>query len=257
MGAFMLENRLVIYDSGVGGLSLVQYMQTKSRLPVHYYLDNAGFPYGTKTMPELKDLIERRLIGLKKHYETILIACNTASMVYELAISPLSGVFPIIDRTIDEALLQQPKRVAVLGTDRLIASEIYQSHLKVRGVETINAFPLSDLVGQIESGAPYSVLTSNLKPTLDALKRLRPDVIILGCTHFNWLQPLFAQHLSATIVPSGYALVDDLLRKYVFTNRGNRLILSAFHPKTFKQVKEFMRNNHIFFNGSVNCNRIP
>src|SRR5688572_9192324 len=81
----MAETRpLLIFDSGVGGLSVlapIRALLPNARLV--YAADSAGFPYGTKTEAEIEVRVPALLGRLAERYDPqlIVIACNTASTI--------------------------------------------------------------------------------------------------------------------------------------------------------------------------------
>jgi glutamate racemase len=73
---------LLIFDSGVGGLSVLAPIRDLiPGLPIVYAADNAGFPYGTKTEAEIAARVPALLGRLVERYRPrlVVIACNTAS----------------------------------------------------------------------------------------------------------------------------------------------------------------------------------
>lgn len=240
------ENRLVIFDSGLGGLSLVHHLKKNKPMALHYCMDNAGFPYGTKTIDELINLITNRINALKRDYDTILIACNTASMVYELFLQPDPTVYSIIQYTIRDAERLNLKRVGVIGSNRLIESEIYQKGLKNLGMDVL-VFPASDLVEMVEQDIPISNMIEYLQCQYKSLDTLGLDGLILGCTHFNWLQLAFKTLFShpVVIIPSGFSLIDEWIETKTFTNKDEQLLFTRPDQETKRKVINFIKNNHI------------
>src|SRR5690625_162407 len=109
--------RILVFDSGVGGLSIAQEIQRlHPGCDLIYASDNAAFPYGTKGETELiarVDLVLRRL--LDEHPADILvIACNTASTL----------TLPHVRRCFD---------LPVVGVVPAIRSEEHTSELQSRG----------------------------------------------------------------------------------------------------------------------------
>src|SRR6478609_501220 len=74
--------RILVFDSGVGGLSIVHEIQKKLPFaPLVYASDNAFFPYGTKGEAELiarVDAVFHKILAAHRA-DVIVVACNTAS----------------------------------------------------------------------------------------------------------------------------------------------------------------------------------
>src|SRR5690606_39454843 len=126
--------RILVFDSGVGGLSILREIQ--ERLPACEFIyasDNAAFPYGTKPEDELVERVDHVLHQLLKTYaaDIVVVACNTASTLALPHIrshfnQPIVGVVPAIkpaaarSRTKVIGLLATPATIARAYTQELI-----------------------------------------------------------------------------------------------------------------------------------------
>jgi glutamate racemase len=180
--------RILVFDSGVGGLSIVQEVQKK--LPfanLIYASDNAFFPYGTKMEEFVIDII--------------VIACNTASTLTLPHIrrhftQPVVGVVPAIkpaaamSKSQVIGLLATPATVARPYTHQLIQE--YAPHAEIISVGS------SELVQMAENKlrgieVNPNQLRSILDPFFTHPQFLKMDSLVLACTHF----PLLRQELAA------------------------------------------------------------
>ena len=193
---------IVIFDSGVGGLSI--YQEVKRILPgleVIYCADTEGFPYGSKTEPEVIDRTVQCLSQLANDYNPSLavIACNTASTISlprarQTLNSPVVGVVPAI-KTAGEyskarciGLLATPGTIARDYTHQLIRD--FAKDCDVISVGSAELVHMAErrLRGQTVSAEAYQ---SVVEPFFANGKQ--PDCIVLGCTHF----PLVEKQLQA------------------------------------------------------------
>ena len=92
MGA---AGRLLAFDSGIGGLSVVAALRTVlPGTPIDYLADNEVFPYGELAdavlIRRVETLMESALARLRP--DAVVIACNTASTV---ALEPLRARFGV------------------------------------------------------------------------------------------------------------------------------------------------------------------
>ncbi len=218
-----MQKPIVIFDSGVGGLSI--YQEIKNRLPglpVIYCSDNEGFPYGPR--PE-SEVIERTLHCLEKladQYKPSLvtIACNTASTISlpgarTLLDIPVVGVVPAIkpaglaSKIGCIGLLATPGTVKRQYTDQLIRD--FANHCKVIRVGSSELVQLAEdhLRGKV---VDPDTLKAILSPFFKA--NPMPDCIVLGCTHFPLLKEQLQQVISAdmTWVDSGEAIAHRVER---------------------------------------------
>ncbi|PSW55869.1 glutamate racemase [Photobacterium leiognathi] len=208
--------KIVIFDSGVGGLSV--YKEIYDLLPQVQYIyafDNAAFPYG-----ELPDdvLIERTnyiVSTLVEQYQAdlVVIACNTASTIVlptlrkHLTI-PVVGVVPAIKPA---AKLSQTKVIGLLATPATVKRSYTQQLISQFAsdceVKMIGSTRLVEMAEQKLRGEAISLdeLSDILAPWQQQV-----DSIILGCTHF----PLIKDEIQAVlnndvyIVDSGKAIAN-------------------------------------------------
>ncbi|MBE7087589.1 MAG: hypothetical protein E7369_04735 [Clostridiales bacterium] len=203
----MKPPRIALFDSGVGGLSLLNYLnQNLSGVTFLYYGDNANSPYGNKTKADIFSLAFDRLLYLSTFNPSVVIfACNTLSLttlneMSKLFDFPILGVFPPV-----ESLMKNDCRTVLLSTQR--TSEFYSS---VSGLEV---HPLLTLAGDIENNAlslSKICLTKHLKYIKEGM-----DNLILGCTHYLLLKNEIVDHLKPRKVYDGASNTLNMLAKYL------------------------------------------
>jgi len=203
--------RVLVFDSGVGGLSVAACIHRHlPGLEIVYLADNEGFPYGDKPEAVVIDrcctLIARALELYPS--DVIVVACNTASTVvlpHLRAMTPLPvvGVVPAIKpaaaKTVNRriGLLATPATVRRPYLDRLI--EEFAGDCKV---ERIGHPGLVRWAEDLVSGSevPIVELQAAMKPFRDA----DVDTVVLGCTHY----PLLLESLKQSL-PSVRFWVDS------------------------------------------------
>jgi glutamate racemase len=210
----MAAGPLLIFDSGVGGLSvLAEIRKLLPEAPLVYAADNAGFPYGTKSPAEIAARVPALLGRLAERYDPalIVIACNTASTIALDAVRaaldlPIVGTVPAIKPA---ALLSKTRAIGVLGTEATIvqpyvdrlAAEFAADCIVVRhGSAELVELAEAKLRGEATEPAAYARILGGLlsRPGGD-----RVDSIVLACTHF----PLVRSELEAAS-PRPIAFVD-------------------------------------------------
>ena len=182
-----------IFDSGVGGFCA--FREVRRLLPgedIIYLADRKNAPYGTKTKDEIIALTKadiQRLyrVGARK----ILIACCTASSVYdELDPWEREISLPIIKPAARVAA--SGKKVAVIATERTVASGIFSRELAYFGNTDALEFPAQRLVALVEGGCRDGMINSECERELERIaskvKSAGADTLILGCTHFSHLE---------------------------------------------------------------------
>lgn len=210
--------RVLIFDSGVGGLSIHQAL--KVRRPDLEYLfvsDNAAYPYGTKDEEELIERVQKVLKSAIELLEPdlVVIACNTASTVVldvlrEAHSFPFVGVVPAIKPA---ARISQSKKIAVLATPatakRQYTLDLITQFAPDCEVRTVGSSELVDLAEKkLRSEAlDLSILKHQLAPILEFTGC---DTLVLSCTHFPILIKEIEDMVSASsiknIVDSGEAI---------------------------------------------------
>ena len=216
-----------IFDSGVGGLSVLRHIQ--AQLPHEHllYLADTGFaPYGDK--PE-HIVVERVLaIGdflLAQGAKALVVACNTATVaaVRELRERhpgmPIVGVEPGLKPA---AALTRSGKVGVLATERTLRGAKFlqlrdQIHLD-SGAEFLLQ-PCVGLADQIEFGELDSTATSAmLKRFIMPLLTQGADTLVLGCTHYPLVRASIERLLKnagrpdVALVDTGDAVARQLAR---------------------------------------------
>ena len=188
----MDERPIGVFDSGVGGLTVVKALREQlPRESIIYIGDTARVPYGTRspaTIARFACEIAERL--LTQNVKALVVACNTISATCLPSIAALSAVpvVGVIEPTIESALrLSSAKHIAVIGTPATIRSAVYERGLQARepGCRVLSmTTPL--LVPIIEEGLKdHPVVDLMLETYLSPLKREpHVDVLILGCTHY-------------------------------------------------------------------------
>jgi glutamate racemase len=213
----LLQQRDVIgvFDSGVGGLSVLRHIRTAyPHENLLYFADQANVPYGSQSVEDIRRFSEAiSQFLLDQGARTIVVACNTASAA---ALTYLRDTFPNVPIVGMEpavkpaALMTETGKVGVLATPATFASPRYSS-LMTRFAENVTVYedPCVGLVSLIENGrlnAPETtdLLNDVLQPMLDA----GVDTLVLGCTHYPFVQPLIEEIAAAHSDGRSVAIID-------------------------------------------------
>jgi glutamate racemase len=186
---------IVIFDSGIGGLTVVHAVRLL--LPhenIIYLGDTARVPYGTKSATTIERYALQAGEALKKfHPKLMIVACNTAS-AYGLDLLRAQSDFPVLG-VIDagaKAAETHGGPIAILGTRATVASNAYPRvlHQLNTSLETVS-LPCPLLVSLAEEGWWEDPITETI------CRRYMSDIpphiktVILGCTHYPVLLPIF------------------------------------------------------------------
>jgi glutamate racemase len=193
-----LSARLLVFDSGIGGLSVLR--EIRRQLPsaeIAYVADDAAFPYGDWEAGPLSDHIVELMGGLIGRFEpdAVVIACNTASTLVLPPLRarhaiPFIGTVPAIKPAAERS---QSGVVGVLATPgtmkRDYTRELIRSFAKgchIRLVGSSELAPLAEAVMRGES-VEDAAIRAEIEPAFIEVDGRRTDTIVLACTHYPFL----------------------------------------------------------------------
>lgn len=191
----MRNNPVGVFDSGVGGLTVVkEFTRHMPQEDIIYFGDTARVPYGTKSAATIQRFsIENVLFLLKFDVKLIIVACNTSSAI---GLPYLSKYFhiPIIGviKPGAKAAVRSTRngRVGVIGTNATITSGAYEAEIKSLdpGIKTYGkSCPL--FVPLVEEGwTRGEIINIVARKYLSSLRGRKIDTLILGCTHYPLLR---------------------------------------------------------------------
>lgn len=206
----MREAPIGVFDSGVGGLSVLGEIQRL--LPnesLLYVADCGNVPYGEKT-PEF---IRQRCSVMAGFFrqqgaKALVLACNTATVsgVADLRRDypqwPIVGMEPAVKPA---AAATRSGVVGVLATTGTLQSAKFAALLDRFATDVrVITQPCPGLVELIENGDLHSpALRQLLEGYVRPLLAAGCDTIILGCTHYPFLRPILSQ-----MIPDDISLID-------------------------------------------------
>ena len=217
----MTESPIGVFDSGIGGLSVLQALQ--SALPAEhfvYWADSGHAPYGEKSDVFVRQrslAIAQHLIE-RHHIKALVVACNTATAaaIHELRTQypqlPLIGVEPALKPAI---ALSRTQRIGVIGTRGTLGSDKFHRLLSsLDGQAEFIVQPCNGLALAIEESTHIAASASSEKITAllrDYTGQMgefghgpgQIDTLVLGCTHY-----VFAQNELQTLLGTDVQLMS-------------------------------------------------
>lgn len=205
------ESAIGVFDSGIGGLTVLQkIMEALPRENTVYLGDTARAPYGTKSVETvLRYSFENSEFLMEKGVKTVVVACNTSTAIAleqlrETLSVPVVGVIePGVRRALE---ITKNKKVGVIGTEATIQSGAYTRALKASNprIEVYSrACPL--FVPLVEEGwIDNEIVEMTVEAYLGSLRQSGIDTLILGCTHYPLLKKAIRKFLGR-----GVQLVDS------------------------------------------------
>ncbi len=206
MAAGQRDQPIGVFDSGVGGLSILRAI--REQMPeeaILYFGDQGHIPYGPRPLQQVRDFSESitRFL-LEKDAKLIVVACNAASAA---ALTNLRQTFPDMDFVGMEPAVKpaaehtQTGVVGVLATPATFQGALFASVVErfAGGVELLKD-TCPGLVQQIEAGDLDGPVTRRILE-----KALRPmlirniDTVVLGCTHYPFVIGLIQDIVGAKV----------------------------------------------------------
>lgn len=221
-----------IFDSGIGGLSVLRHMQLALPQEHFIYFADAGFaPYGDKSPAAIsaRSLAIAQFLQ-SKSIKALVVACNSATAA---AVDTIRANYPaLVVIGIEPGLkpaAQQTRTgvVGVLATAATLSSDRFNS-LRVQ-IETESknvrfiaraCVGLADQIekGELRSNATIQLLERHITPLLSE----GADTLVLGCTHYPFVRPaiesLINKNDSVLIIDTSEAVTRQLVRRLEHSN---------------------------------------
>lgn len=238
------ERPIGVFDSGVGGLSVLRHV--RAMLPgedLLYVADSAHAPYGDKSA----QFIEARAVAIAEFLvardaKALVVACNTATAAAIAALRqrfdlPIVGMEPAVKPAAEAT---RSGVIGVLATSGTLDSGKFAELVRRFGSQArVIVQPCPGLVEQVELGDLAGPLTRRLlegfvAPLLDA----GADTLVLGCTHFPFLEPLLRELVGGevAIIESGAAVARQLVRRLAEADFSPGIAPASGHESSLKQL---------------------
>ena len=204
------QDYIAVFDSGVGGISVLRHLRRV--LPGErflYFGDSANAPYGSRTTEEVRQLTLAAAEKLTTEYpiKALVIACNTATAA---AVKQVRAAYPdLIVIGIEPALKVAADhfpggRVGVMATEVTLREEKFDTLLhRFHENCTITKIPAPGLVQLIEAGKVDTEETETLLHQILDPYQGKLDALVLGCTHYP-----FAAKAIGRVLGREVALLD-------------------------------------------------
>jgi glutamate racemase len=205
----MSEAPIGVFDSGVGGLSVLRELRRQfPEEALHYYADSAHCPYGGKPQAEIR----QRACAITEHLlragaKLIVVACNTATIA---AVEHLRATYPVpfvgMEPAVKPAVAAtRSGTVGILATGAALGGQKFHHLVEqhARDVRVITQ-PCPGLVEHVEAGDVASdEVRMLIRRYVEPLVEAGADVLVLGCTHYPFLRSAIAE-----VVGPGVQLLD-------------------------------------------------
>ncbi len=252
-----------IFDSGIGGLSVLNTLKHFPFKKIIYVADTAHLPYGSKSVEFLQ---ERAIIIVEllksQGIKTVVIACHTSSTT---TLNLLKKKYPemifidMLAPTIQVALSStRNKKIGVIATERTIATGHHKKQLLSFNSQLIvfeKACP--QFVPLLENNGQLNALKSAIDEYISLLIKEKIDTLILGCTHYAFLKELIQDYAPTLKLISAADCIDSMVRLSPHNStqsikKTELIFFVSGSQATFKKSLE------LFFEGEIDelvCNK--
>ena len=191
-----MKMKIVVFDSGLGSLSIIKAIQKKTKSDIIYLADKKNFPYGKKTKSQLYKIVSDTIKKISERFDpdVIVLASNTPSLLFrEKLPKNIITVLPPLEK------IQKPGNIAILATEIVAKSKELDNYISefndLKDVWKINC---SELVELVESGKfltdEKNCVKTILKVLKDDFKENKIKFATLSSTHLPFLLPFMKKY---------------------------------------------------------------
>ena len=188
--------KIVVFDSGLGSLSIIKAIQKKTKSDIIYLADRKNFPYGTKTKSQLYKIITDTIEKISERFDpdVIVLASNTPSLLFrEKLPKNVITVLPPLEK------IQKASNVAILTTEIIAKSKELDNYIEqFNNLKEVLKINCSELVELVESGKflthERDCVKTILKVLKDEFKENKIKVATLSSTHLPFLLPFLKKY---------------------------------------------------------------
>src|SRR6476659_928010 len=171
-----------VFDSGTGGLTVLhECLVTMPHEDFVYLGDHARLPYGPRRLDEVRGFaLEIGRYLARQDVKLVLVACNTATSA---ALPQLQAAVPAT----------RTRKIGLMATEATVEAGRYAEFAAAldAGAE-LTSIPCPRLVPLIEGDDPFGAETTEaVREYAAPLKEAGVDTVILGCTHYPLIRPVF------------------------------------------------------------------
>ena len=241
--------KIVVFDSGLGSLSVIKSIQKQFKCDIIYFADSKNFPYGKKSIKEIKNITQQTILNLQTLFkpELIIVGSNTLSLTLDSHPKNILTVLPPLTQAIRTT---KSKSIAILATESIVKSKLLDNYIKKFNTNNIKIIKvnISKLVELVESGNFYSnpeFCIDIIKKTLSSkLITNNVDVVTLSSTHLPFLLEFFENMFpNITFLDPSKSLAKKLKKTYFDYNkqRNSLQIFSSGDIRLFKNKLSHMK----------------
>ena len=229
--------KIGVFDSGIGGLTVLKSLISKYKAHYIYFGDTLNIPYGEKSKDELLKLTEKIIRFFEKEkVDLIIVACGTVSSnIYdELSKKTNIKMINIVYNIIDLIKKDNPSNIAVLATKKTIDSHIFKNN-----INNIIEISCPKIVPYIEKN--IGNINDILKEYLSYIKEKHINNIVLGCTHYPLIKEDIQKYLGYEV--KFYDMGKILLENIKESNLKIEMYFSYLDENLIKNINSIIKED--------------
>ena len=243
-----------VFDSGVGGLTVLhECLVTMPHEDFVYLGDHARLPYGPRPLDEISRFAHEIGVFLEaQDVKLVLVACNAATsaalprLQEELSVPVVGVITPEAHAAVQAT---RNRRIGLLATQATVEAGRYEKLVRDldAGAELVSV-ACPRLVPLIESDDPFSAQTTEaVREYAAPLKEAGVDTVILGCTHYPLIRPIFQRVFGRDVTlvfsaeETAREVAETLARKGIENQPGREgayRFLTTGEPSLFRELGE-------------------
>jgi len=241
-----------VFDSGTGGLTVLhECLVTMPHEDFVYLGDHARLPYGPRPLDEVRTYaLEIGRYLERQDVKLVLVACNTATsaalarLQAELSLPVVGVIQPEAHRAVQAT---RNRKIGLLATKATVEAGRYAEFVAALDAgAALTAIVCPRLVPLIEGDDPFGAGTTEaVREYAASLKAADVDTVILGCTHYPLIRPIFQRVFGrgVTLVFSAEEtareVAETLARKGIENDEareGSYRFLTTGEPEAFRTL---------------------
>jgi glutamate racemase len=241
-----------VFDSGTGGLTVLhECLVTMPHEDFVYLGDHARLPYGPRPLEEVRAYaLEIGRYLERQGVKLVLVACNSAtsaalSELQEALSVPVVGVIQPEAHAAVQAT--RNRKIGLMATKATVEAGRYAEFVAAldAGAE-LTALACPRLVPLIEGDDPFGVETTEaVREYAQPLRLAGVDTVILGCTHYPLIRPVFQRVFGRGVTlifsaeETAREVAETLARKGIENDEareGSYRFLTTGEPESFREL---------------------
>ncbi len=240
-----MKMKIVVFDSGLGSLSIIKSIQKKTKADIVYLADKKNFPYGKKTKSQLYKIIRNTIKKISERFEpdVIVLASNTPSLLFrEKLAKNVITILPPLEK------IHNNSNVAILATKIVTESKELDDYIgQFDDLKDILKINCSELVELVESGK-FLINEKNcvkiiLKVLKDKFKDNNIKIATLSSTHLPFLLPFLKKNFREVefLDPADDIAIKISKLKGPKSKRNSLTIYTTQNPKVLQRNLKNMK----------------